>query len=140
MACSIERLINGMVYAFKNNPKTIGWVNSTSPVVDVTDVVKQVYPEVQAARLTIYGDPSKVRVLYKSQTRPPAQTVDQIVANWRRGVEIERQYCPDDGLYYLVQYPAKLEVKGQTGEGGEMWKILGIGAAVLLAMDYLGRR
>ena len=132
MPCSIERLKNGMVYQFKNSPRTVGWANATSPILDVTDIVKQVYPEVTEARLTIYGDPNRVRVIYKSATKPPNQTVDQIVRNWMNGVEVERQYCPDDKLYYLVQYPARLQLK-KSGSSDETLKLLA-GAAVIVAL------
>jgi len=33
------------------------------------------------------------------------------VANWEKGEEWERQYCPKNGKYYWVVYPCKLEVE-----------------------------
>ena len=138
MPCSIEQLIAGMVYQFQNSPKLIGWANSTSPIIDVTDTVRKVYPDVEAARLTIYGDPKRVRIIYKSTTRPPAQTPDQIVRNWMRGIEIERQYCKSDNMHYLVQYPAKLEIK-KVGQADKMLMILLAAAIAVSAMSALKR-
>ena len=138
--CSVEVLVNGMVNTYKNSPRLVGWANATGPILDVTDIVRQVMADVQQAYLTIYGDPSKVRVIYKSLERPPDNTTDQIVQNWLNGIEIERQKCEADGLHYLVMYPAKLTVNGQPGTDTTMWKILGVSAAVLLAMDFIGKK
>jgi len=137
--CSVETLISGMVNTYKNSPRLVRWANQTSPIIDVTDIVKQVNPDVMGAHLTIYGDPSKVRVIYKSPSKPPDHTVDQIVQNWMNGVELERQYCQSDGLWYLVQYPAKLTVDSKSNMIG-MLKLLGAYALILLALDYAGTR
>jgi len=110
MGCTIQELIAGMVNAAKKNPRFVKMANDTSPVLDVTDILQKYYYNVKSAYLTIYGDPNRVRVLYKSKTMPPAQTESQIIYNWEHGIELERQHCLKDGLYYLVQYPAKLDV------------------------------
>ena len=131
-----------MVNAFKHNPKTVGWANSTSPVVDVTDVLKQKYSNIKSAHLTIYGDPSRVKVVYRTATQPPAQGVDQIISNWQRGIEVERQYCTKDHLYYLVEYPAKLEVQTTNGKSniGPTALFLAIAAAVAIASYKAAKR
>lgn len=137
--CTINELIQGMVNAAKKNPLFLRMECDTCPVLDVTNVLRQVYSNVKYAELTIYGDPRRVRVIYKSATRPPAQTVDQIINNWKHGVELERQHCLNDNLYYLVQYPAKLVVKTEGGQqGAPGWLMVGI--PLLFGMILLGEK
>lgn len=135
--CTIEDLIGGMVNAAKSNPRFITMVGPNTPMLDVTDIVRQVYANVEKATLTIYGDPNRVRVIYKSSVQPSPQPVQQIVANWENGIEIERQVCKKDELYYLVQYPAKLDVKisGSTGDIGPMLLLLAGAAALALILS-----
>jgi len=138
--CSVETLISGMVNNYARSPKLLGWANQTSPIIDVTDTVKQVRPDVLGARLTIYGDPNRVRVIYKSATKPPDQTVQQIVQNWLNGIELERQYCQADGLWYLVQYPCKLEIIGPPGLSNPLVRILGVMLIIGIALDLASRK
>ncbi len=108
--CTKEQFRNGMVNNFKNSPQTVGWVNQYSPIVDVTQLVKQVYPDAQKAFLVIYGDDlSKIRVQGGYTSQPSPLPYSQIVYNWRvPGEEWERQYCSADGKYYWVIYPCKV--------------------------------
>ncbi len=108
--CTKEQFRNGMVNNFKNSPQTVGWVNQYSPIVDVTQLVKQVYPDAQKAFLVIYGDDlSKIRVQGGYTSQPSPLPYSQIVYNWRvLGEEWERQYCSSDGKYYWVIYPCKV--------------------------------
>ncbi len=108
---------DNMVKFFKSNPKgkyykVIGWANNYSPILDVTARVKEVIPTVQKATLTIYGD-DPLKLSYEARDTPyPDKTSGEIVAGWMEGYEEERQKDPETGLYALVRFPAKLELKG----------------------------
>ena len=109
LRCTKEQLRDGMVNNFKNSPQTVGWVNQYSPIVDVTQLVKQVYPDAQKALLVIYGDDlSKIRMQGGYTSQPSSSPSRQIVNKWMvLGEEWERQYCPSNGKYYWVIYPCK---------------------------------
>ena len=108
---------DNMVKFFKSNPrgkyyKVIGWANNYSPILDVTARVKEVYPTVQKATLTIYGD-DPLKLSYEARDTPyPEKTSGEIVSGWMEGYEEQRQKDPEFGLYALVRFPAKLELKG----------------------------
>lgn len=108
---------DNMVKSFKSNPegkyyKVIGWANNYSPILDVTARVKEVIPTVQKATLTIYGD-DPLKLSYEARNTPyPDKTSGEIVSGWMGGYEEQRQKDPQTGLYALVRFPAKLELKG----------------------------
>jgi len=134
--CTIQEFIRGMINAASKNPNLIGWKNPMSPIIDVTSIVKQVDPDVEEARLIIYGDrPDKVQVLGPYDAPPSPLPPAMIVNNWRNGQEWERQRCPHDGKYYWVVYPAKLETRGPTSIA-----VLGIALGILAGIALLRER
>ena len=89
--CTKEEFRNSMVSTYRD--KAIGWYNSYSPILNVTSTVRQIYPDVTKATLTIYGSNlSAIRVEGPYSYMPPALTTEIIVSNWERGEEWERQY------------------------------------------------
>jgi len=111
-ACTKEEFRNSMVKAYKNSPYLVGWKNEYSPILDVTDTVRQVKGErVEKALLTIYGYTNRMAVSGPYDSKPSALSPEKIVQNWEEGNEWERQYCSKDGKWYWVRYACKLEVK-----------------------------
>jgi len=108
--CTKEEFRNGMVNTYRD--KAIGWKNEYSPILDVIDMVRQVKPNVIEAKLTIYGDNlNAIRVEGPYDSKPEALTTEEIVSNWEKGEEWERQYCSRNGKWYWVIYPCKLDAK-----------------------------
>ena len=108
--CTKEEFRNGMVKNYKD--KAVGWYDPYSPILDVTNTVKAVKENVKSARLIIFGSNLEaIRVEGPYDSLPPALTAEQVVANWERGEEWERQYCPKNGKYYWVIYPCRLDVE-----------------------------
>jgi len=117
--CSKESFRNGMVNIYKKSKRLLGWANKYSPIIDVTDLVKQVKSGVVKAKLTIYGnDLSKISVVGPYDKRPPHREVKDRVHGWELGSEYERAYCPANGKYYWVVYPCKLDIQYSNGGGG----------------------
>ncbi len=111
-ACSIDEFINGMVNNFRNSEKLVGWADSKSPKIDVLDTVRKVIPSAIKAILTIYGSKKdQIQIEGPFDSQPPARSEDEIVDGWKNGFEIERQKCSKDGKWYLVTYPAKLDLE-----------------------------
>ena len=153
--CTVREFRDSMA---QESPRTVGWANEYSPILDVTDTVKQVLnlPGDAKVYLIIYGDDlSKIRVIKVGKVTPtlypdgrPAdpnvygvEAYKSIVANWIVGEEWERQYCPRDGLTYWVIYPCKLAVPKEEEEKLNIWPILaGAGAFVFGLMLAGGRR
>jgi len=104
--CTKEEFRNSVA---KPSERTIDWYDSYSPILDVTDLVKQVYPDTIKAALAIIGsnlDAIRLQGPYTSLPNPLPP--EQIVYNWRiHGEEWERQRCPKNNRYYWVIYPAK---------------------------------
>jgi len=155
-ACSRKDFRDSMVSNYKKSPLTIGWANKYSPILDVTDRVRVVFPEVKEARLTIWGDKldqmmiigpfiDVVETPWGHFSVPlPELPDEEIVINWINGYEWERQTCSKDGYKYFVGYPCTLEVDGKvvtrTAEGFD-WKWLAlIGGAALGLMLAGGRK
>ena len=108
--CTKEEFRNGMIKNYKD--KAVSWYDPYSPILDVTNTVKAVKENVKSARLTIFGSNLEaIRVEGPYDSLPPALTAEQVVANWERGEEWERQYCPKNGKYYWVIYPCRLDVE-----------------------------
>jgi len=108
--CTKEEFRHRMVNASRD--RAIGWYDPYSPILDVTDVVSTVRENVKSAKLTIFGSNlDAIRVQGPYDERPPALSTEQVVSNWERGEEWERQYCPKNGKYYWVIYPCRLEVE-----------------------------
>jgi len=105
--CTRADFRDGMLNAFRSI--AVDWVNSYSPVVDVTQKAKNVYPDVLKAFLAIYGDNlDAIRVQGPYDYQPSPLPDDQVIFNWRAcGEEWERQRCPRNNKYYWVVYPAK---------------------------------
>ena len=98
---------NGMLSAYKN--VAVDWINSYTPVVDVTQKTKNVYSDVIKAFVAIYGDNLNAIRTQGPYTSLPSPLPDpQIVYNWRvLGEEWERQRCSRNNRYYWVIFPAK---------------------------------
>jgi len=125
VGCDAKIFRDGMV---NNYSKTaISWANQYSPVLDVTETVRAVCPKVTKATLTIYGDDlARIKIVKAGSTKPTTYPDGRpadvgvygdrarwnILHNWLAGVEFERQYCQEDGEWYWVIYPCKLEVQG----------------------------
>ena len=107
LECTKGDFRNGMLNTYKN--VAVDWVNSYTPVVDVTQRTKNVYSDVIKAFLAIYGDNLNAIRTQGPYTSLPSPLPDtQIIYNWRvLGEEWERQYCSKNRRYYWVIYPAK---------------------------------
>ena len=105
--CTKGDFRNGMLNTYKN--VAVDWVNSYTPVVDVTQKTKNVYSDVIKAFLAIYGDNlNAIRTQGPYTSLPNPMPDSQIIYNWRvLGEEWERQYCSKNRRYYWVIYPAK---------------------------------
>jgi len=113
--CTKEEFRNTMVNRYKESKQLIGWYDSYSPILDVTEMVRKVYPEVTRARLTIYGsDLSKIGVIGPYDTEPPEREAVDIVNGWLMETEYQRIRCSRNGKYYWVSFPCKLETEGET--------------------------
>jgi len=125
MPCDARAFRNSMVANYKK--VAVNWANEYSPVIDVTNTVRKVCPKVTKALLTIYGDDlSKIKAVKVGTATPvlfpdgrPAdisvygeRAIWNILHNWLAGYEFERQKCAEDGNFYWVIYPCKLEVQG----------------------------
>lgn len=110
--CHIADFVGGMIKMAKQSPAFIGADNPMSPKLDVTATVKKVYPSVNKATLTIFGNlTDKIFVIGPYDQKPAPLTPGQIVANWKGGWEVERQKCQKDGKWYWVVYPAELKTE-----------------------------
>jgi len=105
--CTKAEFRDGMLNTFRN--VAVDWVNSYSPVLDVTQKARNVYPDVVKAFLAIYGDNlDAIRVQGPYDYRPSPLPDDQVIFNWRAcGEEWERQHCTKNDKHYWVIYPAK---------------------------------
>jgi len=80
---------------------------------DVTDKVKQVYPDVESAKLTIYAnDISKIIPVSVYNSTPPPRTVEEMVKGWENGIELERMKIGNK--YYYIEFPCKLDIKREN--------------------------
>jgi len=114
-SCTIDEFVAGMVNAAKKNSKLVGWADSLSPKIDVTETVRKVIPDVTKAVLIIYGSKkSGIKIKGPYTAQPPAFDTKTIVQHWLDGQEWERQHCLKNGLYYWVIYPAKLTLTKST--------------------------
>jgi len=111
--CTKEEFRNGMINAYKD--RAVFWVDSYTPILDVTSRVTNVKPYIFKAYLIIEGgDTSKIEVHgpYDSLPTkyPDGREINDynIVQNWQYGEEWERQRCPKNGKYYWVKYPCIL--------------------------------
>ena len=155
--CTVKTFRDTMVSWWKKSPKTVDWANEYSPIVDVTDTVKQVLnlPSGVKVYLTIYGDDlSKIRVIKVGKVAPilypdgrPAdpnvygvEAYKSAVANWLIGQEWERQTCEEET--YWVIFPCQLAVPKEEEEKLDIWPIIlaGAGAFVFGMMLAGGRR
>lgn len=108
--CTKEEFRNSMVNTYRD--RAVGWYDPYSPILDVTDTVRQVRENVEEARLTIFGSNlNAIRIEGPYDSLPPALTTEEIVSNWERGRERERQYCTRNRKYYWVEYPCRLDVR-----------------------------
>ena len=111
--CTKEDFRNSMINVYKD--RAVFWIDSYTPVIDVTSRVKNVKPFVLKAYLIIQGgDTSKIEVLGPYDTLPskypdgkPINDAN-IVKNWEYGEEWERQRCSRDNKWYWVKYPCIL--------------------------------
>jgi len=133
--CTKEEFRNGVVSGAKKDPRVVGWYDPYSPILDVTNTVKAVKANVKSARLTIFGSNlDAIRVEGPYDSLPPALSADQVVANWEKGEEWERQRCPKNDKYYWVIYPCRLDVEYEVAPPEEerpapspwlqMWQLL----------------
>jgi len=142
--CTKEAFRDSMVNNYKKSKLLIGWYDNYSPILDVTETVKKVYPQVTEAKLTIFGkDLSKIGITGPYDTPPPARKVVDIVNGWLMGSEFERMYCSQNGKYYWVTFPCKLETGETPGPptprtGGVSWLLIVI--ALVIAGLFLKRR
>jgi len=105
--CTKEEFRNSMVNKYKDT--AVDWADPYSPILDVTETVKKVYPNVNQALLAIYGNnPNTIQVEGPYDGMPPARPPQEIVALWERGQEWERQKCLRNGKWYWVKYPCRL--------------------------------
>lgn len=126
VSCTKEAFRDSMVNNYKG--KALTWYNQYSPVIDVTNTVRQYLENVTKATLTIYGaDLSAIKVIGKYDSSPDkypngkyadigkygSDAVKNIVENWMRGQEWERMRCSQDGEYYWVVFPCRLEVESE---------------------------
>ena len=110
--CTKEEFRNGVVSGAKKDPRVVGWYDPYSPILDVTNTVKAVKANVKSAKLTIFGSNlDAIRLEGPYDSLPPALSADQVVANWEKGEEWERQRCPKNDKYYWVIYPCRLDVE-----------------------------
>ena len=107
--CTKEEFRNGMVNIYRST--AVDWADQYSPILDVTDTVRQVYPSVSKAYLAIYGNNlNTIQLKGPYDSKPPTRPPEEIVALWQQGQEWERQYCQRNGKYYWVKYPCKLVI------------------------------
>ena len=111
--CTKEEFRNSMINAYKD--RAIYWIDSYTPILDVTSRVRNVKPYVFKAHLIIKGgDLNKIEVLgpYDSLPTkfPDGREINDynIVQNWQYGEEWERQRCAKNNKYYWVKYPCIL--------------------------------
>ena len=102
-----------MINAYKD--RAVYWIDSYTPILDVTSRVVNVKPYIFKAHLIIKGgDLNNIEVLgpYDSLPTkfPDGREINDynIVQNWQYGEEWERQRCPKNDKYYWVKYPCIL--------------------------------
>ncbi|XRO77886.1 hypothetical protein ACO3VM_09415 (plasmid) [Methanocaldococcus sp. 10A] len=88
----------------------IKYYHSDIITLDVTNKVKQVYPDVEFARLTIYAnDISKIVPIAVYNTTPPPRDINEIVKGWENGIELQRMKIGN--YWYYIGFPCKLEMR-----------------------------
>jgi len=79
------------------------------PVIDVTKVVKKVYPTTQYARLELFLYPEKCSYKGPYDKPPKSRSPEEIVKGWQAGYEMQRIKCGNK--YYWLIIPCKLYIK-----------------------------
>jgi len=84
-----------------------------NPVFDVTDTVKQVYPDTIKATLYVYTDDiNKIDVSIVSYSHEPRPfSAREKVEHWLNGREYVRMYCSKNGRWYYIVFPCKLVIE-----------------------------
>jgi len=124
--CTVKAFRDTMVRNYKS--AAVSWANEYSPILDVTNTVRKVSPNVTKALLTIYGDDlAKIKVVEpgvegKQILYPDGRPADRetfgdkviinAIYNWLAGYEFERETCENDGKQYWIIYPCKFEWEG----------------------------
>jgi hypothetical protein len=68
---------------------------------------------VQGKEIEVMVDYTKIlrieKTTYSGESNPPpALPIEQQYEQWRRGYSANRMYCPKDGYWYWVYFPAKI--------------------------------
>ena len=109
----------------------IKWYHNDVITLDVTDKVKQVYPDVKFARLTIYAnDINKIIPVAVYDHQPPPRNIKDIVKGWEQGLELERMKIGDK--YYYIAFPCHLEMERDKKT---IW-VLFIILIIIMAIGY----
>ena len=138
--CTKEEFRNGVVSGARKDPRVVDWVNSYTPVLDVTQKTRNVYSDVIKAFLAIYGDNLNAIRTQGPYTSLPSPLPDsQIIYNWRvLGEEWERQRCPKNNRYYWVIYPAKfIAFKDFTASPSKTTIIQGETITLVVKVPYM---
>jgi len=113
VGCTKEDFRGGMINTYKD--RAVFWLDSYTPVLDVTGRVHSVKPFIIKAFLVIRsGDTDKIEVIGPYDSPPTKYpdgrdlTDENVVQNWQNGEELERQKCARDNKYYWVKYPCQL--------------------------------
>ena len=98
------------------------WYNNYTITLDVSDKVRQVYPDCEYAKLTIdASDVNKIIPVAEYNTNPPPRDIKDMVKGWEQGVELERQKIGNK--YYYIAFPCRLNMKRNNEK---IWILLGL--------------
>ena len=151
--CTLDYFATEFLNDVRRKPNFLGFLSANQPVLDVTNIVKEFDKDVVKARLIITVDTSKMYV--EEQSSKPTLSDSQRYASWAQGTDLEVQYCPKNGKWYIVKYPCKLEVQKQEkpspqpspgkqaeveGSKNAPWILLAIGVGIWVIVEALSRR